>query len=94
MKTIAKKQKQLEREHEEYGWFGLVRLEDIYDFECFLQGRGWKACIAEGSCLMWVQRSGCSIVVTWDAEHRKTLTSRHGMVLWYDYQIFGRDKWF
>ena len=56
--------------------------------------RGWKPCVTGGSCLMRVMRDGRVIEVLWDPAKRKTRTSRYGMVLWYDFQIFERDKWF
>ncbi len=90
MKTNARKQKLLDAEHEKIGWIGLVRLRDVYDFECYLARRGWKPCVTGGSCLMRVMRDE----VLWDPAKRKTRTSRYGMVLWYDFQIFERDKWF
>ena len=94
MKTNARKQKLLDAEHEKIGWIGLVRLRDVYDFECYLARRGWKPCVTGGSCLMRVMRDGRVIEVLWDPSKRKTRTSRYGMVLWYDFQIFERDKWF
>jgi len=81
-------------EHEKFGWFGLVRLRDVYDFECYLMQRGWKPCVTLGRSLMRVMRDGRIIEVVWDDTKRQTLTSRYGMVLWYDFQIFERDKWF
>ena len=94
MKTNARKQKLLDAEHERIGWIGLVRLRDVYDFECFLMRRGGKACVADGTCLLRVLRDGRVIEVHWDPNRRKTCTSRYGMVLWYDFQIFEKNKWF
>ena len=94
MKTNARKQKLLDAEHEKIGWIGLVRLRDVYDFECYLARRGWKPCGPGGGCLLRVLRDGRVIEVLWDPAKRKTRTSRYGMVLWYDFQIFERDKWF
>ncbi len=47
-----------------------------------------------GRSLMRVVRDGRIIEVVWDPEKRQPLTSRYGMVLWYDFQIFEKDKWF
>jgi len=94
MKTSARKEKRLMAEHERFGWFGLVRLRDVYEFECYLMQRGWKPCVTLGRSLMRVMRDGRIIEVVWDSEKRQTLTSRYGMVLWYDFQIFEKDKWF
>ena len=94
MKTSARKEKRLMAEHERFGWFGLIRFRDVYEFECYFMQRGWKPCVTLGRSLMRVVRDGRIIEVVWDPEKRQTLTSRYGMVLWYDFQIFEKDKWF
>lgn len=53
-----------------------------------------KPCVTLERSLMRVVRDGRIIEVVWDPEKRQTLTSRYGMVLWYDFQIFEKDKWF
>ncbi len=76
MKTNARKQKLLDAEHEKIGWIGLVRLRDVYDFECYLARRGWKPCVTGGSCLMRVMRDGRVIEVLWRRSARR---ARRGM---------------
>lgn len=58
MKTSARKEKRLMAEHERFGWFGLVRFRDVYEFECYLMQRGWKPCVTLGRSLMRVVRDG------------------------------------
>ena len=67
------------RMHERYGWLG----------------KGWHACVTRGNELMRVRRNMNEFVTVWyDEKHHATATDRHGMVLWYDFMIFGKDKWF
>lgn len=83
MKTSARKEKRLMAEHERFGWFGLVRLRDVYEFECYLMQRGWKPCVTLGRSLMRVVRDGRIIEVVWDPEKRQTpdLAVRHGTLV-------------
>ena len=84
-----------DRMHERYGWLDLVRLEDIYNFEAYLCGKGWHACVTRGNELMRVRRNMNEFVTVWyDEKHHATATDRHGMVLWCDFAIFGKARWF
>ena len=93
--TKSRKQKALDHIHETYGWFGLVKLQDIYEFEQFLiERKHFHPCATSGAEFMRVRRHKNEfIVVLFDERHRMTLTDRHGMVLWYDFQVFGKDPW-
>lgn len=94
--TKTQKQKAVDRLHEQLGWLGLVKLAEIYSFEQYLiQKKHFIPCVTSGTELLRVRRRKNEfIVVLFDEKHRKTLTDRHGMVLWYDFQIFGKDPWF
>ena len=68
-------------EHEKFGWFGLVRLRDVYDFECYLMQRGWKPCVTLGRSLMRVMRDGRIIEVVWDDTPDAHVAIRHGALV-------------
>lgn len=94
--TKTQKQKAADRIHETLGWLGLVKLAEIYNFEQYLiQKKHFRACVPSGAEIIRVRRRKDEfIIVAFDEKHRQTLTDRHGMVLWYDFQIFGKDPWF
>ena len=93
MSSQRKRQERALEKRMNDGYPGLVLLEDLYDFEQFLATKGWRSGITEGRELMHVHRNkGEEIVVVFNEKKHQTTTSRRGMVLWYDWQIFWKEK--
>ena len=92
---LSSQQKKRERALEKRdrdGYPGLISLTEIYPFEEFLRAKGWHSAVTSGNELLHVyRRIGEEIVVRFDEKSRKTTTSRHGMCLWYDWQIFYKE---
>ena len=90
-----RQQKRLEK-REQDGWPKLVTLRDIYPFEMFLESRGWHSAVTSGSELLrvYLPNSPKEIIIKYSSAHRyTTINCRHGMVLWYDYDIFHKENW-
>ena len=88
-----KQDRQLERRDAD-GYPGLVTLKEVYSFEEFLtQERDWHSAVTTGNELLHVYRhTGEEIVVRFKERPRTTVTSRHGMALYYCYLTFSRKK--
>ncbi|MDY6268569.1 MAG: hypothetical protein SPL39_06310 [Selenomonadaceae bacterium] len=94
MASRQKKQdRQLERRDAD-GYPGLVPLKEIYGFELFLTTeRDWHSSVTHGSELLHVyRRTGEEIVVWFKERPRTTVTTRHGMGLYYCYLTFSKRK--
>ena len=84
------------REREQDGWPRLVTLKDIYPFEMFLESRGWHSAVTRGNELLrvYLPNSPKEIIVKYNEARRwTTVNCRHGMALWYAYDIFHREEW-
>lgn len=88
-----KQDRQLERRDAD-GYPGLVTLKEVYSFEEFLtQERDWHSAVTSGAELLHVyRRKGEEVTVEYQERLRRTVTSRHGMALYYCYLTFSRKK--
>lgn len=94
---MASRQKKQERSNErrcDGGYPRLVPLKEIYDFEDFLtHERDWHSAVTSGAELLHVyRRKGEEVTVEYQERLRRTVTSRHGMALYYCYLTFSRKK--
>ncbi len=77
-------------EKEKYGYYGYLKLDEIYPFQLYLQNvHNWKLCHTEGNELAHMIKDGNVVTVWYDEKLRKTCTNRHGMALSYGCRIFG-----
>lgn len=93
---LSSQQKRQERALEKRdrdGYPGLVGLMEIYSFEDFLtRVKDWHSAVTQGNELLHVyRRIGEEIIVRFNEKSKKTTISRHGMCLWYDWQIFYKE---
>ena len=94
---LTSKQKKQERTLEKRdrdGHQGLIPLCEVYGFEQFLtRERDWHSAITSGNELMHVYRRVGEEVIVWFKEKpRTTITTRHGMGLYYCYLTFSERK--
>ncbi|MCI7540606.1 MAG: hypothetical protein MSA50_08470 [Veillonellaceae bacterium] len=96
MSSEQKRQLKRLEKREQDGWPCLVTLKDIYPFEMFLESRGWHSAVTRGNELLrvYLPNSPKEIIVKYNEARRwTTVNCRHGMALWYAYDIFHREEW-
>lgn len=89
-----KKQEKLLARRDADGYPGLIPLKEIYHFEDFLtHERDWHSAVTQGRELLHVYRHAGEEVIVWFKEKpRTTITTRHGMGLYYCYLTFSERK--
>lgn len=88
-KSKEKKERELREKHERGGWYGLLQLEEIYDFACFLIKYDWR--IREPldpAELLRAEKDGRFLSLNWDAERKKVQCWRQAMGLTYAFHLF------
>lgn len=92
LSSQQKKQEKLLARRDADGYPGLIPLSEIYHFEDFLtHERDWHSAVTSGAELLHVYRHVGEEIVVW-FNGRKTVTSRHGMGLYYCYLTFSKRK--
>lgn len=94
-KSKERKQKLREQKFEKSGYFGFLRLKDVYPFQEWLQeARGWKLCTTEGTELARCCMDGRYLLVWYD-EQVGVCTNRMGMGMCLAWQglVVERKRW-
>ena len=82
-KSKERKQKELERRYEKHGYFGFLRLQDVYDFQSWLQdARGFRIYVTAGPELIVGYVDGRYLRVWFSKELRKCCCNRFAMAMW------------
>lgn len=94
MASRQKKQERALERRDADGYPGLIPLCEIYGFEMFLTTeRDWHSAVPRGNELMRVYRHKGEEISVWFKERpRTTVTTRHGMCLYYCYLTFSKRE--
>lgn len=91
-KSKERRELERERQREKYGYAGYFALSEIFDFCAWShEEKGFSHVVTEGNELAKLKRDGRELVIWYDEKLKRPVTSRWGMVLWYDWHIFYLD---
>lgn len=94
-KSKERKQKELERRYDKIGYFGFLRLKEVYDFTLWLQSwRGFHLHVTEGRELAVCYIDGRYIRIWYD-EQTGVCLNRFGMGMCLAWQglVVERKRW-
>lgn len=94
-KSKERKRKDLERRYEKHGYFGFLRLREIYDFQMWLQNeRGFRLFVTEGAELAVCYIDGRYVRIWYD-EDLGVCMNRFAMGMCVTWQglVIERKRW-